>query len=503
MKSLAKMKIKTKLSLLIAFFVLGFLGYALLAYNTRTLVQINGPYYEQIISGKDLSADLTPPSEFIIESFLVVQQMAEPKNRGELAKDSTRVALEEGLIERGKKLRANYETRHDYWAAQLPEGDLKTVLVVDSYQPTIDFFNIRDQQFTPAVLRGDYQTANALAQGILKQKYREHRVQTIKATELAQKNNAAVVQNAKQTIASRNKTQLVVALLVALIAIGPGLLLTNSIVGVLSRTVNNLSATSTEIATTIEEQERVTHQQSAAVNETTSTMDELDASFTQTEEMVKTAAATSNQVANVAAQGITTVTQSREGMFGLKDKVNTIAEQILSLSEQTSQISSITNLVGDLANQTNMLALNAAVEAARAGEHGKGFAVVAVEIRKLADESKKSAERINALVADIQKATNSTVMATEEGTKTVETGLRLAEETVAAFKTVTDASNTASGATQQTLLSVAQQVAAVKQVLSAMNALNTSARESSDGISQTKIGVNNLRETAVNLKQMI
>jgi len=126
-----------------------------------------------------------------------------------------------------------------------------------------------------------------------------------------------------------------------------------------------------------------------------------------------------------------------------------------------------------------------------------------LEIRKLADESKKSAERINALVADIQKSTNSTVMATEEGTKTVETGLRLAEETVVAFKIVTDASGTAAGATQQTLLSVAQQVAAVKQVLAAMNALNIGARETSDGISQTKFGIENLREAALRLKQMI
>ena len=503
MKSLAKTKIKTKLSVLIAFFVLGFLGYALLAYNTRSLVQVHGTYYKQIVLGMELNSDITPPAKYIIEAFLIVQQMAEPSNRDDLNKDPDRAALKDGLIERGKTLRRDYEVRHDYWEKQLPPGALKTALIETAYQPTMEFFEIRDQQFTPAVLRGDYQTANALAQGILKQKYRLHRVATDKVAAMVTKNNQETVAKATETIASRNKTQLFVALLVALIAIGPGLVLTNSIVGVLSRTVNNLSATSTEIATTIEQQERVTHQQSAAVNETTSTMDELDASFTQTEEMVKTAAATSNQVANVAAQGITAVTQSREGMFSLKDKVNTIAEQILSLSEQTSQISSITNLVGDLANQTNMLALNAAVEAARAGEHGKGFAVVAVEIRKLADESKKSAERINALVADIQKATNSTVMATEEGTKTVETGLRLAEETVAAFKTVTDASNTASGATQQTLLSVAQQVAAVKQVLTAMNALNTSARENSDGISQTKIGVNNLRETALGLKQLI
>lgn len=107
-------------------------------------------------------------------------------------------------------------------------------------------------------------------------------------------------------------------------------------------------------------------------------------------------------------------------MSTLKDKVNALAEQILHLSEQTQQIGGISELVGNLANQTNMLALNAAIEAARAGEHGKGFGVVAGEIRKLADQSKKSAEKINALVTDIPGAINTTVIVTDEGTKTVD-----------------------------------------------------------------------------------
>lgn len=117
-----------------------------------------------------------------------------------------------------------------------------------------------------------------------------------------------------------------------------------------------------------------------------------------------------------------------EKMVVLKQRIQIIAELILELSEYIQQIGSIIGLVEDIAEQTNMLALNAAVEAARAGEHGKGFAVVAGEIRKLADESKQATTKIVSLINDIQHTTNSTVMATEEGTKEIESGVKLATE---------------------------------------------------------------------------
>lgn len=116
-----------------------------------------------------------------------------------------------------------------------------------------------------------------------------------------------------------------------------------------------------------------------------------------------------------------------EKMLTLRQKIQIIAELILELSEHTQQIGDIIGIVEDIAEQTNMLALNAAVEAARAGENGKGFSVVASEIRKLADESKQATNRITSLIKDIQQATNSTVMATEEGSKEIELGVTLAD----------------------------------------------------------------------------
>lgn len=288
-----------------------------------------------------------------------------------------------------------------------------------------------------------------------------------------------------------------------IMAISLGIVLSLSISRPINRVANAIATTSTEMATTVEQYERVVAQQAAAVNETTTTMDELEASFRQSSEQVEVAASRARQALTLTEEGSSAVKQTLGGMSSLKSKVEAIAEQILRLSEQTSQISNITNLVSDLANQTNLLALNAAVEAARAGEHGKGFAVVAAEIRKLADQSKKSAERINTLVMDIQNATNATVMATEEGTKTVDEGTHLTHRTVEVFDGLAASITSVFESAQQTMLNVKQQLAAVRQVVEAMETINTGSKEASSGIGQTKLGVQQLNEVAQSLQEMV
>lgn len=266
---------------------------------------------------------------------------------------------------------------------------------------------------------------------------------------------------------------------------------------------SSIASATTEIATIVEQQERTATQQAASVNETTTTMDELGASSRQSAEQAEAAASGARQALSLAGNGTKTVGRTLDGMSNLKQKVGAIADQILRLSEQTSQIGNISNLVSDLANQTNMLALNAAVEAVRAGEHGKGFAVVAGEIRKLADQSRSSAERISALVTDIQNAINRTVMVTDEGTKTVEEGVKLAQETSDSFYGVTEAVNNVVLNSQQISLNVKQQSIAIQQVVDAMNALNITARENATGVTQIKLGTQRLNEAALDLKAVV
>ncbi len=280
-------------------------------------------------------------------------------------------------------------------------------------------------------------------------------------------------------------------------------LISSGIATTIDRAISSIAISSSEIAATVEEQERMASQQAASVNQTTTTMDELGASSRATAQQVETAAMQAMQALNLAGGGTKAVAQTLEAMGTLKTKVEDMQGQIMQLSEQTDRIGNISTLVSDLANQTNMLALNAAVEAVRAGDNGKGFGVVASEIRKLAERSKKSAAQINLLVADIQRAINSTVMVTEEGTKTVEFGVNIASETAAAFAGVANAINNVVMSSQQISLNAKQQAIAIEQVVQAMNSLNQAAAQTACGISQTKIGTQKLNEAALDLKAVV
>jgi methyl-accepting chemotaxis protein len=270
----------------------------------------------------------------------------------------------------------------------------------------------------------------------------------------------------------------------------------------LKSTVSNLTSSSSEISATIAEQERVASQQAASVNETTATMDELEASFRQSSEQASVAVAAARQALELTESGTQTVSENLKGIFALEKKVEVISEQMLQLSEQASQISNISQLVSDIANQTNMLALNSSVEAVRAGEHGKGFTIVAGEIRKLSDQSQRSAEKISTLVSEIQEAINSTVMLTEEGTKTVKAEVKTAQKTMQAFSGVADAINNVVVSNQQISLNLKQQLDGIQQVVQAMEVINQGAKETAAGLTQAKVGTEQLNHAASNLKKM-
>src|ERR1051326_6263946 len=106
---------------------------------------------------------------------------------------------------------------------------------------------------------------------------------------------------------------------------------------------------------------------------------------------------------------------------------------MLDGGKKSQQVGGILEIINELAEQTNILAINATIEAAGAGESGRRFAVVADEIRKLADRVGASTKEIRVIVDDVRGAVNSTVMATEAGSKAVESGAGQVAEMASSF----------------------------------------------------------------------
>jgi len=188
----------------------------------------------------------------------------------------------------------------------------------------------------------------------------------------------------------------------------------------------------------------------------------------------------SNEMVNISKEGVEQIQYTTKGMEETSKALNGINNKMMNLEKSTIDINDFSTTIINIAEQTNLLALNAAIEAARAGEAGKGFAVVAGEIRKLAEESNSSAEKITNLIEDIQK---DVFQATEEFKKSVESFnilVKETEETRNKMEVIYNGVNNSLLSVEEISAVSQQQAAATEQVNSMIDSLFNSIEVTSN-----------------------
>jgi methyl-accepting chemotaxis protein len=289
-----------------------------------------------------------------------------------------------------------------------------------------------------------------------------------------------------ESAASGTKSTILFGTLLCLLFVtAAGFSITRSLSGQIGSAVRHVQSSSAELQAAANQQVTGAKEQSTAMNEITTTISELLATSRQIAESAKRVAQVAAETATSARSGDLTVQRTQESVGAIKRQVDVIVAHMLELGKKSQQIGGILEIINELAEQTNILSINATIEAAGAGDAGKRFAVVADEIRKLADRVGGSTKEIRGLVDDIRASVNTTVMATEGGSKAVDAGARQFGEVATSFRQIAALVSTTTDAAKEIELSTKQQTTAVEQVNVAVANVSQAARETEASSSQT------------------
>jgi methyl-accepting chemotaxis protein len=333
------------------------------------------------------------------------------------------------------------------------------------------------------------------------------RIQLKAATALIVDREARALKDAERSAAgiaaSANWSVIVIALCAALFSGVVAMVLTRTLSRQVGSAVGQVQSSSAELQSAANQQATGAREQATAMTEINTTMSELLTSSRQIADSARRVAGMAQQTASAAGSGEATVAKAHDSLASIQRQVEQIVSHMLDLGKKSQQIGVVLEIVSELAEQTNILAINATIEASGAGEAGKRFAVVADEIRKLADRSAGSTKEIRSLIDDVRSAVNTTVMATEAGSKTVEAGSRHFSEVSSSLRQITELVGDTTEAAREIELSTKQQSSAVEQINVAIASAAQATKETETSSMQTLQTVSQLTGMSRDLLRVV
>ncbi|WP_459478447.1 methyl-accepting chemotaxis protein [Clostridium saccharoperbutylacetonicum] len=208
----------------------------------------------------------------------------------------------------------------------------------------------------------------------------------------------------------------------------------------LSNTLTNnskeMSVAANEVSTAIGEIANGAMDQTRQLLDITKQLDMFNDELNDIHDKISNVNISSKKAEDKAVLGKSFIGSLTKSVNDVKQSFTLVTNKINGLGSTVSEIGKITDSINEISEQTNLLALNAAIEAARAGEQGKGFAVVADEVRKLAEESSKSASEIMNLINLVSGETKEVIVTSNGMNDLISEQAQVIEKTIESFDTI-------------------------------------------------------------------